>query len=260
MGEPFDAIGFKIRDEASYQALAEQAHERGSLTQSRRERSTLHGCCWKIGDGIEVWTVLKESTDGLLCLDCRPAFRGRYLYALFPWEIMEYEDDGEAVVRGIVTGSDVQLIFELQNLTEVSLVGLRDHPITANVSGLAYNGRLDHKKGEETLRPLAESTRRKRFAENDHTVIGRVLHWRTLHNPQTTNDVVWIYLQTGPIRIEVLVNRSDLQGELKVGARLTAEVWLQGYVLSERELESRYEGIDIAISRGDYWNSLRRNN
>lgn len=260
MGETFDAIGFKITDEASYQALAEQAHERGSLTQTRRDRSTIHGCCWKIGDGIEVWTVLKESNDGLLCLDCRPAFRGRYLYALFPWEIMEYEDDGEAIVRGIVTGSDLQLIFELQNLTEVSLAALRDHPITANVSGLAYYARIDDRKGEETLRPLTESSRRKVFEENDYLVVGRVLHWRTIRNPQTKSEVLWVYLQSGPVRIEVIVNRSDLRGELKVGARLTAEIWLQGYILSERELEARYEGIDVAISRGDYWNSLRREN
>ena len=260
MGEPFDAIGFRITDEASYQALAEQAHERGSLTQSRRDHSTIHGCCWRIADGIEVWTVLKESNDGLLCLDCRPAFRGRYLCALFPWEIMEYEEDGEAIVRGIVTGSDLQVIFELQNLTEVSLVALRDHPITANVSGLAYNGRLDNKKGEDALRPLAESTRRKRCAENDHFVSGRVLHWRTIRNPQTTSEVVWLYLQTGNVRIEVLVNRSDLKGELKAGVRFAGEIWLQGYILSERELEARYEGIDVAISRGDYWNTLRREN
>ena len=260
MGEPFDAIGFRISDEASYQALAEQAHERGSLTQSRRERSTLHGCCWKIGDGIEVWTVLKESNDGLLCLDCRPAFRGRYLYALFPWEIMEYEDDGEAIVRGIVTGSDLQVIFELQNLTEVSLAALRDHPITANVSGLAYSARLDHKKGEDVVRPLSDNPRRKRCAENDHFISGTVLHWRTLKNPLTTSDVVWLYLQTGLVRIEVIVNRSDLKGELKVGAHFSGDVWLQGYILSERELEARYEGIDGAISRGDYWTSLRREN
>jgi len=260
MGEPFDAIGFKIRDEASYQALAEQAHKRGALTQSRRERSTLHGCCWKLGDGIEVWTVLRESSDGLLCLDCRPAFRGRYLYALFPWEIMEYEEDGEAVVRGIVTGTDTQLIFELQNLTEVSLGALRDHPITATVSGLAYNARLDDRKREAVLRPLSEGSRRRRVAENDHAVSGTVIHWRTLHNSQTTSDVVWVYLQTGAIKLEVLVNRADLEGELRPGARFSADVWLQGHILSERELEARYEGVDVEIPRGDYWNALRREN
>ena len=62
--------------------------------------------------------------------------------------------------------------------------------------------------------------------------------------------MVWLYLQTGNVRIEVLVNSADLKGELKAGARFTGEIWLQGYILSERELESRYEGIDVAIIFG----------
>ena len=110
------------------------------------------------------------------------------------------------------------------------------------------------------MRPLSEGSRRRRVAENDHAVSGTVIHWRTLHNSQTTKDVVWIYLQTGQIKLEVLVNRADLEGELKRGARFSADVWLQGHILSERELEARYEGVDIESPRGDFWNRLRRDN
>ena len=37
MGEPFKAIGFRVFDEASYQALAREAHDRGIDLGRRRE-------------------------------------------------------------------------------------------------------------------------------------------------------------------------------------------------------------------------------
>lgn len=65
MGEPFSAIGFKITDEASYQALAEEAQQRGTPSQAKREQGVLHGRCWSLGSGLEVWTMLYESKAGL---------------------------------------------------------------------------------------------------------------------------------------------------------------------------------------------------
>ncbi|MBK7597715.1 MAG: hypothetical protein IPJ07_03965 [Acidobacteria bacterium] len=84
MGEPFDAIGFKVTDEASYQALAEEAHQRGTLSLSRRSAGVLHGCCWSLGSGLEVWTVLYESPEGLFYADCRPAFRSKHVFSFYP--------------------------------------------------------------------------------------------------------------------------------------------------------------------------------
>jgi hypothetical protein len=260
MGEPFDAIGFKVTDEASYHALAEEAHQRGAASQVRRDRATLHGCCWQLGDGLEVWTVLHESQAGVFYADCRPAFRGRHVYALYPWEIIEYEEDGEAVVRGVVTGTDTEAIFELQNLTEINPSAFRERPITAAISGLAYDAHLNRRQLPPRFMPLVEKSRRRDIAENDYLVRGEVLHWRVLHNPRTTKDLVWVYLETGRLKLEVLINRSDLQGELRRGAQLSAEVWLQGHILSDRELEARYEGVDGVIAKGDYWAALRREN
>ncbi len=260
MSEPFDAIGFKVPDEAAYHALAEEAHQRGAVSEARRDRATLHGCCWRLGEGLEVWTVLHESKEGVFYADCRPAFRGRHLYALYPWEIMEYEEDGEAVVRGIVAGSDTEVIFELQNLTEIHPGGFRERPITAVMSGLAYHARLNRRRLAPYLRSLANKTARRNVAENDYEVRGEVLHWRELRNPQTTSDLVWVYLDTGRIKLEVLASRSHLQGELRPGVQITAEVWLQGHILSESELQARYEGIDSDIPRSDFWTSLRRVN
>ncbi|MEP7272203.1 MAG: DUF3881 family protein [Acidobacteriota bacterium] len=260
MPEPFDAIGFKVPDEAAYHALAEEAHQRGAVSQTRRDRATLHGCCWRLGEGLEVWTVLHESKDGVFYADCRPAYRGRHLYALYPWEIMEYEEDGEAVVRGIVTGGDVEVIFELQNLTEIHPGRFRERPITAVISGLAYHARLNRRRLAPYLRPLAYKTSRRNVAENDYEVRGEIIHWRQLRNPRTTSDLILVYIDTGGIKIEVLVSRADLDGELRRGAQISAEVWLQGHILSESELEARYEGIDGDIPRSDFWTSLKRAN
>src|SRR5262245_29941088 len=141
MGEPFHAIGFKIADEASYQALAEEAQQRGMASKARREQGVLHGFCWSVGSGLEVWTMLYESKDGLFYADCRPAFRARHVFNLYPWEIAEYEEDGEAVARGGVVNSGVEIVFELQNLTEVDLSRLRERMIIASVSGLTYCAR-----------------------------------------------------------------------------------------------------------------------
>jgi hypothetical protein len=258
MGEPFHAIGFNITDEASYQALAEEAQQRGTASKAKREQGVIHGCCWNIGSGLEVWTMLYESKDGLFYADCRPAYRARHIFSLYPWEIAEYEEDGEAVARGALVNSGVELVFELQNITEVDLNRLRDRQITASVSGLAYRARVITKTKEPFFTPLAERYPRRKVIETDYAVRGRILSWSEIKNPHTTSDLILVDVDAGKLRLEAMVNRSDLKGELKTGAWLTAEVWLQGHILSEKDLEARYEGLDRQVYRGSFWETLRR--
>ena len=257
MGEPFDAIGFRVGDEAAYQALAEEAHQRGAVSRVQREQATLHGCCWRLGDGLEVWTVLHESQQGLFFADCRPAFRGRHLFALYPWEIIEYEEDGEAVARGIIDPG-VELTFELQNITEIDPADFCERAITATVSGLAYRARLHAKPRESLFVRLSQHQPRRRAAENDYIVRGTILSWREIKNPCTTSDLVWVDIDTGKVQIEILINRSDLKGELQRGALISAEVWLQGHVLNDHQMRARYEGVDFNTPRADFWRKLRR--
>jgi len=260
MGEPFDAIGFKVTDEPSYHALAEEAHQRGALTRSTREQATLHGCCWQLGEGLEVWTMLYESKDGLFYADCRPAFRGRHVFALYPWEITEYEEDGEAAVRALIEGAETEIIFELQNITEINPSVFRERALTATISGLAYRAKMHRRAIEPTLARLGEVSVRKRISENDFVVRGEILYWREIQNPRTESKLLWIYVDTGKVKLEVMVNRADLKGQIRRGAWLSAEVWLQGHILSEQELESRYEGVDTEFSPVHYWAILRREN
>ena len=258
MGEPFHAIGFKITDEASYQALAEEAQQRGAASKAGREQGVLHGFCWSVGSGLEVWTMLYESKEGLFYADCRPAFRARHVFSLHPWEIAEYEEDGEAVARGVLVNSGVEVVFELQNITEVDLSRLRDRQITAAVSGLAYRARVITKAKDPTFAPLAERYPRRKLAEVDYAVRGRIISWREFKNPHTASDLILIDVDAGKLRLEVLVNRADLKGELKVDGWLASEVWMQGHILSEKDLLARYEGLDRQVYRGSFWETLRR--
>lgn len=260
MGDPFDAIGFRITGEASYQALAEEAHRRGALSQRVGELGTLHGCCWNLGEGIEVWTVLHESKEGLFYAACRPAFRGRHIFTLYPWEITEYEEDGEVLVHALLERGEVELSFELQNITELALSTFRGQALSAAISGLAYRARINTRADRPLLAPLAEVSPRKRAAESDYAVRGKIICWRELTNPCTASKLIWLDVDVGKLKLEVLANRAELKGEPRQGAWLSAEVWLQGHILSEKELEVRYEGVDLEFSPASFWAALRREN
>lgn len=260
MGEPFDAIGFSISGEQAYQQLAEQAHERGTHSTTQRDKATLHGYCWKIGDGLEVWTVIHESSSGSFYADCRPAWRSRQMFRIHPWEITEYEEDGQAVVRGSVLNTQAQLVFELQNLTELDLTIFRERMLAATISGLAYHLRINKNADEPKFTQIEKVSPRRHVSENDYSVRGQILDFRVMTNVQTTGELVSVYADFGHLRLELLVNRQDIKGELSKGAYFSAEIWLQGYVLTDKQLQSRYEGVDFQFEPGDYWVMLRREN
>jgi hypothetical protein len=82
-----------------------------------------------------------------------------------------------------------------------------------------------------------------------------------LKNPLSGGELFWIHLDLERIKLEVLVNKRALRGgPLRVGATLEAEVWLQGHVLDEHALRSRYEGVDYTCSQASFWSTLKRKN
>ena len=91
--------------------------------------------------------------------------------------------------------------------------------------------------------------------------MGRVISFKPLRNPLSGSELYWVYLDLERLKLEVLINRRALRGgALRVGATLAAEVWLQGHVLDERALRSRYEGVDRAFATSQFWVSLKRKN
>ncbi|HUK89205.1 MAG TPA: hypothetical protein VLZ81_02310 [Blastocatellia bacterium] len=299
LAEIFAAIGFDIKDEESYNALAELAERSGERSCAYRAGATIHGRCWKLGGGLEVWSVLYESDRELYCADCRPAFRGRYVHKVYPWEMAEYCVDGEAVVRGAL-GGHAEVLFELQNLTEIKPNMLRAAQLPVGLAGLALSVRVEP---ETERHPIAEARMAAEFqlnqlgllsrpprhaegpgdisvlkgqsrfipasglqeygdmpCENDYLIEGAVLAWRNLRNPVTGAELVWIYVDAGSVRVELVANRRLVHGSLRRGAAISATAWLQGHFLVNAEVSARYEGIDPDFVRGDSWTLLRRGN
>ena len=111
----------------------------------------LHGRCWKLGEGLEVWTVLYESGSGdVFYADCRPGFRARYIQTITPWALTEYDEEGEAVIHGFREGTDCEVLFELQNLTEVGPAGFGAQELHIGLCGLPI-GLVSAREGKDAL-------------------------------------------------------------------------------------------------------------
>src|SRR5215467_11042134 len=266
-GDIFEAIGFDVVDEDSYNLLAEYAERAGERSTVYRADITLHGRCWKVGDGLEVWSVLYESPSELYYADCRPAFRSRYVYNIQPWEMAEYCEDGEAIVHGrLCPGPEV--FFELQNFTEVKTTLFRRQRLQVALAGLASTAQVSRHHGaansqgeSQTFYPLsADPESNDDYYENEYVVSGTILASREIRNSVTEERLVWTYVDAGKIRLEVLVNGRALDGKPRIGSGLKATIWLQGHVLQDSEISARYEGIDVDSLRSDFWAMLRRAN
>jgi hypothetical protein len=164
------------------------------------------------------------------------------------------------VIHGFREGTDCEVLFELQNLTEVGPAGFAAQELHIGLCGLAYRARVRGCKAKMRWTPLEKAAPARAAHENDWSLCGRVIAFKPLRNPLSGGELFWVHLDLERIKLEVLVNRRALRGELAVGASLEAEVWLQGHVLDEHALRSRYEGVDHAYSRASFWSSLRRKN
>jgi hypothetical protein len=263
MEQTFEAIGLEVPSEKDFNHLAERAGDQGEATQLCRRGAVLHGRCWKLGEGLEVWTVLYESGTGeIFYADCRPGFRARYAQRISPWALTEYDEDGEAIVHGYCDGTETEVLFELQNLTEVGPEGFRAQELQVGLCGLAYRARVCAQgKTETRWQPLEEAAPSRAAHENDWSLAGRIISFKSLRNPLSGTELYWVYLDLEKLKLEVLVNRRTLRGDaLAVGANFSAEVWLQGHVLDRRAIQSRYEGHDTSVTKAELWSHLKRRN
>src|SRR6266699_3138402 len=261
MNPTFETIGLEVPSEKAFNYLAERAGDQGEPTQLNRRGAVLHGRCWKLGEGLEVWTVLYESGRDVFYADCRPGFRARYIQTISPWALTEYDEEGEAVVHGYREGTDCEVLFELQNLTEVGPAGFSAQELHVGLCGLAYRARVRNASAKTRWMPLDKAAPSRAAHENDWSLAGRVIAFKPLKNPLSGSDLYWIHLDLERMRLEVLVNQRSLRGDtLATGATLEAEVWLQGHVLDEQALLSRYEGVDLAWATATFWSGMKRKN
>ena len=139
----FEAIGLEIPNEKALNNLVQDTDERGEASRLTRKEGVLHGRCWRLGEGLEVWTVLYESQTGeVFYADCRPGFRARFTSRINPWVMTEIDEEGEARIHGFIEDSEAEVLFELQNLTEVGAANFQQNVLKVGLCGLAYHAEI----------------------------------------------------------------------------------------------------------------------
>ncbi len=258
----FDAIGIEIKNETAFSDLAEDVGNRGEVSRLSRKCGILHGRCLKLGEGLEVWTVLYESGTGeVFYADCRPGFRARYSQKISPWILTEFDEAGEAIIHGFIEDRNTEVLFALQNLTEIGTRNLERNSLRVGLCGLAYRAEVLKKAEKPYWKSYDEIALNVIANENEWSLCGEIIAFNALRNPFSGSDLYWLYLDLGELKLEVLVNCRALQAEkLQIGAFIKADVWLQGHILNENTLLSAYEGVDWSYRTIDFWKKFKRNN
>ncbi len=258
----FDAIGIEFSNRNAFNALAEDVGARGEISRLTRKSGVLHGRCLKLGEGLEIWNVFYESgTTGEVFANCRPGFRARYAQNISPWILTEFDEEGEAVIHGFIEGSETEVLFELQNLTEVGTGVLEQKHLKVGLCGLAHRAEVFQKEEKLLWQSFDETALNVIAEENVWSLCGRVLAFEEIRNPLSGGEIYWIYLDTGGFKLEVLAGKRKTKGaKLKVGSFLRAEVWLQGHILNKFDLRSNYEGVDLSFHTIDFWKKFKRLN
>jgi hypothetical protein len=258
----FDAIGIEITNEAAFNDLAEDARIRGEVSRLTRKSGVLHGRCLKFGEGLEVWTMLYESGTGEVSYaDCRPAFRARYAQKISPFIPTEFDEEGEILIHGFVEDTDTEVLFELQNLTEVGAQIFEQSSLRVGLCGLAYKARVSKKSEKIYWKSFDETPANVNASENAWSLCGKVISFETLRNGFSGSDLYWMYLDVGELKIEILVNQRAIKGaKLQIGTFVKAEIWLQGHIIQKNAFRSGYEGVDQSQRTVDFWKSFKKKN
>jgi hypothetical protein len=258
----FDAIGIEISNKNELKNLSDDVGQHGEISLLRRSNGVLHGRCLKIGGGLEIWKMLYESGTGeVFAANCRPGFRALYERRVTPWILTEFDEEGEAVIHGFIEESETEVLFDLQNLTEVGTGILEVETLRVGLCGLACRAKVCGRDQRVFWRSSDDITLNVIANENIWSLCGRVLAFNTIQNAISGTALYWVYVNTGHLKLEVLINRQSLAGgKLRVGSFINADVWLQGHILNSIEIASSYEGVDQSYRTVDFWKSLRKVN
>lgn len=261
METAFDAIGIELSNKTAFNALAEDVGKRAEISRLKRKSGVLYGRCLKLGEGLEVWNMLYESGTGEVFDNYRPAFRARYSQKISPWILTEFDEEGEAIIHGFLEDSETEVLFELQNLTEIGNQVLEEKTIKVGLCGLANSAEVFNKEEKLFWRSYDELALNIIADENLWSLCGKVLAFEEIRNPFSGTEIYWFYLDTGNLKIEVLAGKKKIKGaKIKIGSFLKADIWLQGHILNKFNLRSTYEGVDPAYQTIDFWKKFKRLN
>lgn len=258
----FDAIGIELANEAAFDDLTKDVDENGEPSLLPRRSGVLHGRCLKLGEGLEVWSLFYESKTGeIFYADCRPGFRAKYAQKISPWVMAEFDEEGKAIIHGFIADTETEVLFGLQNLTEVGNQIFEQNALDVGLCGLAYRAEIIESGALQTSETLGKFVLNNAAGKNDWSLCGEVIAFSAVHNPFSGNDLYWIYLDLGQIKLELLVNQRAVRGTgLWVGATIRADIWLQGHVLDKIAPRSSYEGVDRTYRTNDFWKNFKKLN
>lgn len=260
--EIFNAIGLPLPEGKTLNDLAAAAEKLGEASIYARPDCTLYGRCWRIGAGLEVWTILYESKSGeTFHAGCRPGFRARYAQNIENWSLYEDRKEGEAAIKGSIENGGAEVFFQLQNLTETDAKNFDCETLRAGLGGLAVRAEISAAAEDFLWKPLHETANAVHIEQTYHRLSGKILAFETLRNSHSEAELYWLYLELKDFNLEILVNQADLRGkDLRVGAFIKADVWLQGHIVSRSTRFSSYEGVDWSASTVDFWKHFKRQN
>lgn len=260
--EIFNAIGLPIPKGKTLNDVAADAEKLGEASIYVRPDCVLYGHCWRIGAGLEVWTILYGSENGeTFYADCRPGFRAKYKQNIEKWSLYEDRKEGEAAVRGFIENRGAEVFFQLQNLTEVGTKNFDSETLRVGLGGLAVCAEVMTTETDFLWQPLHKTKKTFHIEQTYQRLCGKVLAYESLRNPQSETDLYWIHLALKNFDLEILVNQKDLRGgDLRVGLFIKADVWLQGHLVSKSTYYSSYEGVDWSAPTVDFWKSFKRQN
>ncbi len=261
MDPSFQAIGIVFPNERAFDEFAADVVRRGEATRLLRDDGVLHGRCLKFGKGLEAWTVHYESSPGeLIYTDCRPAFRARQVHRIQPWILSESSAEG-AVVHGFIEDSETEVLFEVQNLTEIGAHELRRKTLNVRLCGLAHSAEIGENQIREIWMTKDEASLNIGGQHDIWVLAGNIVAFETLRNPLSGTDLFWVLVEIGDFRLELVVNQQTLSGAgIGVGKSIRAEIWLQGHIECADLKRRGYEGVDRFTLTSELWRGLRRPN
>ena len=261
METAFKAIGFDVSTENAYAALAADVGARGEISVLDRADGVLYARCLKLGSGLEVWMQFYESSAGVVVYtNYRPGFRARRVMKIAPWILTESDRDGTSMIHGFIDDTNAEVLFQLQNRTEISPLLFEGESLHVGLCGLAYRAEISQKELPASWLSYDETTTDIDAEENIWGITGRIAKLEQLRNKHSAADLYWLLVETKEFELEVIVNGNVLSGVPRIGASIVAEVWLQGHVVVAGRLRGRYEGVDLSVNTVDHWQRFRRLN
>lgn len=249
MGSIFSSVGFNVGTQEDLVKLVESAIGDKEFGDSFSifHKIQLIGYTLNAGHGIVFNVNLAYLGNGWEIVDVAPCFYGSKEHAVVLKDCRLHQDDEDEwkfYLYGVdeETGTPVELYISNFVQCASSLPPLIEKYEVIPV-GLAYNAEIFPSREPAQSNTVEKVSKMSNFFIQTaqiqevegippvvYGLLGDILDFKEIENELTGEKVYWFYVDTGSLKIEVLVNPMDLDGEPEVGEKLFATVWLQGQV------------------------------